>query len=266
MKAMYPLQFFKPKSTIVSPANEVAAAMEGVSDFISDRDEALRVADAVVRTGTFRVNMKAARSKWYTWRSGIIAPCYCDCRRLCGYPKERTSVSLALAKAVRKTFPKVDLIVGVGTAGISWAEAVASELRLPLAYIRTKRKEHGLANLVECSPERSQAAVVIDDLVASGGSIQRACDALSSEMGISIIGVQSIVNWGFADMRKNLARVRFCALTSFPQILTCARSRSLLNEQEFLDVIRFFQNPLSFDWNPVESHPKVDGVKNVALA
>jgi orotate phosphoribosyltransferase len=263
---MYPLQFFKPKNMIVSFADEVAAARKSVSDFICDTDEALRVANVVVQTGTFRVNMKAPRSEWYIWRSGIAAPCYCDCRRLCGYPKERTHVSLALAKSVRRTFPTVDLIVGVGTAGISWAEAVASELRLPLAYIRTKRKEHGVSGLVECSPKRSQAAVVIDDLIASGGSVQRACDALFSETGISIIGVQSIVNWGFVDMRKNLARVRFCALTSFPQILTCALSRSLISEREFLELVGFFQNSFSYDWNPIESHPKVEKHENVALA
>jgi orotate phosphoribosyltransferase len=210
--------------------------------------KALEVANSLVKTGAYRVNVKLPRDKWYTWRSGIKAPCYCDCRALCGHALDRRLVAATLVESVRDTFPKADLIVGMATGGIPWADAVANELDLPLAYVRSTAKPHGIGGLVECSPPKSTAAIIIDDLVASGESIKQAAHALAQEANITTIGVQSIVNWGFLKMHRTLSEVTFRALTSYPQILTLALNHSLIDEQEFVDLIGFYQNPSSHQW------------------
>lgn len=52
----------------------------------------------------------------------------------------------------------------------------------------------GLSALVECEPGSGDHAVIIEDVVASGGSAARAIAALLAETSLRVAGIQSIAN------------------------------------------------------------------------
>jgi orotate phosphoribosyltransferase len=212
------------------------------------------VAAALVAAGAFTANLRAPQDQWYRWKSGIVAPCGCDCRRLNGVPALRRLVDDALADATRASFPAADCIVAVAQAGIPWAKTIADRLDLPLAWVRAEARAAGGA-LVECSPGPAAQAVVIEDVVAGGGSTARAIAALRAETGMGIAGVQSIANWNFPEMRTRLAHWTIRALTSYPQVIARARQAGLVSAADEGQLLSFYADPRRHRWNRAGEPP-----------
>lgn len=223
-----------------------------VFDLVRDlvfEPQAWRTAESLVRTKAYHVDVSLPHDDWFTWRSGIKAPCYCDCRHLNAHAEVRVQVTNALAEAVRHAFPNATLVVGMATAGISWARGVADCLQLPLAYVRGAAKTHGIGGLLECSPNVDAKAVLIDDLAASGESLKEAMQVLEDEARIQTVGIQTIVNWGFPSMRRNLMGTPVKALTSFPYVLTHALAQGRIGDDDMRDLMEFYQNPKTHVWS-----------------
>jgi orotate phosphoribosyltransferase len=212
-----------------------------------DARHARPVAAALVTSGAFTVDMRRPRDQWFRWKSGIVAPCGCNCRRLNALPAVRRLIDDALADATRSSFPDADYVVAVAHAGIPWAKTLAERLDLPLAYVRTEARTVG-GSLVECAPGRGDRAVLIEDVVASGGSAARAIQALHAESGVRVAGVQSIVNWNFPQMRTLLAPWAVRALTSYPQVLASAREAGQVSAPDVDELLRFYADPLQHTW------------------
>ncbi len=87
---------------------------------------------------------------------------------------------------VRSVFPwRFDSgVVAVAHAGIPRAKTVAERLDLPLAYVRAEAREPD-GPLVECEPGAGDQAVIVEDVVASGGSAARAIQALLARTTLS---------------------------------------------------------------------------------
>ena len=162
-------------------------------------------------------------------------------------PALRRLVDDALADATRSSFPGADYIVAVAYAGIPLAKTVAERLDLPLAYVRSEAREPG-GPLVECEPGTGEQAVIIEDVVASGGSAARAIRALLAETGLRVAGVQAIANWNFPEMRDLLAPWTVRAVTSYPQVLDSARETGLLTGADVRELLRFYADPRRHRW------------------
>jgi orotate phosphoribosyltransferase len=216
---------------------------------LTDARHARPVAAALVASGAFTADLRMPRDRWFRWKSGILAPCGCNCRRLNAVPSLRRLVDDALADATRASFPGADYIVGVAHAGIPWAKTVADRLDLPLAYVRAEAREPG-GHLVECEPRAGARAVIIEDVVAGGGSAARAIQALLTETGLRVAGVQSIANWNFPEMRDRLAPWTVRAVTSYPQVLDSAREAGLLSGADVRELRRFYADPRRHRWHP----------------
>jgi orotate phosphoribosyltransferase len=188
------------------------------------------------------------RDQWFRWKSGILAPCGCNCRRLNAVPDLRRLVDAALADATRSSFPDADYVVAVAHAGIPWAKTVAERLDLPLAYVRAEPREPG-GPLVECEPGTGARAVIIEDVVASGGSAARAIEALLAETSLRVAGVLSIANWNFPEMRDLLAPWTVRAVTSYPQVLASAQETGILSDADVSQLLRFYADPRRHRWH-----------------
>jgi orotate phosphoribosyltransferase len=215
---------------------------------LADARHARPVAAALVASGAFTADLRMPQDQWFRWKSGILAPCGCNCRRLNAVPALRRLVDDALADAVRTSFPGADYIVAVANAGIPWAKTVAERLDLPLAYVRAEARQPGRP-LVECDPGTGEEAVIIEDVVASGGSAARAIRALLAETSLRVAGVQSIANWNFPEMRDLLAPWTVRAVTSYPQVLESAREAGLLSGTDVRQLLRFYADPRRHRWN-----------------
>jgi orotate phosphoribosyltransferase len=102
--------------------------------------------------------------------------------------------------------------------------------------------------LVECAPLGAARAVIVEDVVASGGSTARAIQALLAETDLRVAGVQSIANWDFPEMRTRLARWPVRALTSYPQVLASAQETGLISAADVDQLLRFYADPRQYSW------------------
>lgn len=215
---------------------------------LPDTRHARPVADALVASGAFTADLRRPADQWYRWKSGIRAPCGCNCRLLNAVPVLRCLVDDALADAAREWFPDVGCVVGVGYAGIPWAKTLADRLDLPLAYVRAEARGTG-GPLVECSPGEQTPAIIVEDVVASGGSVARAIQAVRAETRLGIAGIGSIANWDFPEMRTRLASWPVRALTSYPQVLASAQQAGMVTVADVGELLRFYADPRQHSWS-----------------
>lgn len=120
----------------------------------------------------------------FTWSSGLKSPIYCDNRMTLSYPTLRKDIAKGLVDLIKSEFPNVELIAGTATAGIPHAAWVSDLLELPMCYVRSSAKSHGKGNQIEGKISEGQKAVVIEDLISTGGSAIAAAEALRNCSGL----------------------------------------------------------------------------------
>ena len=141
----------------------------------------------------------------FTWASGWKSPIYCDNRISLSHPKVRTYIRQALVKKIEEKFGKPDLIAGVATAAIAQGVLVAEAMGLPFVYVRSSPKDHGRENLIEGELKEGQSAVVIEDLISTGGSSLKAVKALR-DAGCKVSGMISVFTYGFRLAEDNFQK------------------------------------------------------------
>ena len=192
--------------------------------------------------------IKLSVHKPFTWASGWKSPIYCDNRLSLSYPDIRTEIRNGLVDSIREYFPLVNAIAGVATAGIAQGALVADAMQLPFAYVRPKPKEHGMENLIEGRIEKGNKAVVVEDLVSTGGSSLKAVQALR-DSGADVLGMVSIFTYGFDVAEKSFEKlgVQLVSLSDYTTLVKCAIDQKVVSETELVSLKAWRFDPAS--WN-----------------
>ena len=165
---------------------------------------------------------------------GSAMPVYLSCRRLFSRVRGRKEVETALAETVQQKFPGTDLVIGLATAGIGWGHAVASQLDLPFAYVRSSAKGYGMGKLVEGDPTEGSRAVIVDDVLYSGKSLFTAIDALEDEMNIQTVGAASIITLNGGGVEEYEEKgIPATSLTDYQHLVDSAKSRGIISGEEY---------------------------------
>lgn len=188
--------------------------------------------------------VKLSPAKPFTWSSGWKSPIYCDNRITLSDVEGRTFIKKALAKAIRKHFPEVELVAGVATAGIAQGALVADYLKVPFAYVRPKPKEHGMGNQIEGRIIKGQKVVVLEDLISTGGSSLKAVEALRAE-GIEVIGMIAIMTYGFkiAGLNFEEAGVPLVTLSNYSFLIDEAKKQNYVKEEDIDSLKKWRRSP-----------------------
>ena len=159
----------------------------------------------------------------FTWASGWKSPFYCDNRKTLAFPALRPFVKLQLSRIVAERYPEADAIAGVATGAIAQGALVADELALPFAYVRSKPKDHGMANLIEGDLQPGMKVVVVEDLISTGGSSLKAVEALRQH-GCEVLGMVAAYTYGFpvAEEAFAAAGVTLTTLTNYEAVVETA--------------------------------------------
>lgn len=168
----------------------------------------------------------------FTWASGIKSPIYCDNRMVLSYPEIRKTVIDGFVEKA-KAFGDIDVVVGVATAGIPHGALVAEAMGLPFIYVRSKAKGHGRQNQIEGKVNAGDKALVIEDLISTGGSVLKAVDALREE-NIEVSGVMAIFTYGFEKAVKAFeeADCPFTTLSNYDAMLEEAAKESYIADEQ----------------------------------
>jgi uridine monophosphate synthetase len=143
----------------------------------------------------------------FTLASGKQSPIYIDLRLLASHPDVLRQAAHACANLMVRELepapkPVTTRIAAVPYAAMPIGTAVALELNLPLIYPRKEAKMYGTGRQIEGKFAAGDRAVVIDDLITTGGSKLSAIEPLEAA-GIEIRDVVVLIDreqGGSADL------------------------------------------------------------------
>ena len=195
------------------------------------------------------LNVKAIKlqpTNPFTWASGWKSPFYCDNRKTLSFPDLRTFVKVELTRTILENFPEAEAVAGVATGAIAQGALVADALGLPFAYVRSKAKDHGMANLIEGELQPGPKVVVVEDLISTGGSSLKAVEALRAA-GYEVVGMVASYTYGFpvAEQAFADADVKLITLTNYEAVVAEALRTGYIADD---------QVPMLHEWRKDPAH------------
>jgi orotate phosphoribosyltransferase len=184
--------------------------------------------------------------KPYRYSSGILSPVYSDMRLLISYPKERKIIISEMAKLIRQIgIP--DVVAGTATAGIPHAAYISDALKIPMVYVRGKAKEHGKQSQIEGLFKKGQKAIIIEDLISTGGSSLETLRALKVAGG-KVKDIVAIYTYTMPDSISNIkkAKIALHTLTTFPEVVDMAVKLGKMKEKDRETVLEWLKDPASW--------------------
>jgi orotate phosphoribosyltransferase len=145
---------------------------------------------------------------------------------------------------IKGYFKDVDVIAGVATAGIAQGALVADFLDLPFCYVRPEPKKHGMGNQIEGFVKAGQKAVLIEDLISTGGSSLKAAEALQQN-GVEVLGMAAIFTYGFgiADENFQQAGIPLVTLSNYDVLVEEAIKLDYISDTQLMTLQDWRVNP-----------------------
>ena len=120
--------------------------------------------------------------KGFTLASGQTSPFYVDCRSLMAHPESRRLVAILAYESLRSV--ELDCLGGLEIGAISIATSISdfaftaqTPRTLRTFVVRKHAKDHGLGKLIEGAVRSGDRALIVDDVLTSGGSLLKAIAA-----------------------------------------------------------------------------------------
>ncbi|HET8720864.1 MAG TPA: orotate phosphoribosyltransferase [Nitrospira sp.] len=153
-----------------------------------------RLARAFHNTHSFKWDQQTG----FTLASGQVSPFYVDCRALMAHPSARRLVG-QLAHAALIGI-EIDCLGGLEIGAISIATTISDfaysadpKREWRTFVVRKQPKDHGLGKLIEGAVYTGDRALIVDDVLTSGGSLLKAV-ASAREAGLVVSHALVIVD------------------------------------------------------------------------
>ena len=115
--------------------------------------------------------------------------------------------------------------------------------------MRGSAKDHGRTNRIEGKLLPGQKAVVVEDLISTGGSVIDVVEALR-EAGAEVLGIVSIFTYNMQKSKDRLsaAKVQNNSLTDFDTLVQVAAQEGYISLSDIDRLRRFRDNPRDESW------------------
>ena len=204
--------------------------------------------------------IKFSPEKPFTWVSGYRMPIYVNLRLFFSDPKARKLVAEAFADLIKQNELKFDVLAGTATSGIPHATTLSDLLQMPMVYVRTKRKDHGLEKLVEGLDDaelKNKKVIVIEDLISTGGSSAGIVETLRNEKAVVEYCI-AIFSYGFPQSKSLFESMNpKCTLLSvldFRTLIVMATEKGYLDASQKKLMEDWSSDP--FNWGARHGFPK----------
>ena len=176
-----------------------------------------------IKTGEFRL------------KSGMISPIYIDMRSVISHPKIFLSTVNLLAQQMHNcTF---DHVVGVPYAALPFASGLALLHQRSMIMPRKEIKDHGTRKAVEGVYHAGQSAIIIEDVITTGGSILEIVEILKNE-GIYVRDAIVFIDREQGGRQKLADRgIRLHAVCTLTDIFTTLHDSGLISAGELQNIL-----------------------------
>lgn len=173
-------------------------------------------------------------------KSGKTSPIYFDLRLLVGDPRTLARAASAYAEILDKL--NFDRIAGLPYAALPIATAISLQTGKPMIYPRKETKEYGTKSAIEGPYRPGDIAVVIDDLITTGGSKLEAIERLETA-GIKVQDIVVLIDRQ-AEPSDELAGkgVKLHSVFRIADLLEYWRSKGAITESQYSETVTFLQS------------------------
>jgi orotate phosphoribosyltransferase len=144
----------------------------------------------------------------FTLASGLKSPFYVDCRSLMAHPGSRRLMAHLAYESLQAV--EFDCLGGLEIGAISIATSISDfafgtrpSRTWRTFVVRKQAKDHGLGKLIEGSFQSGDRAVIVDDVLTSGGSLLKAV-AAARGAGLTVTHALVIVDRKEQDGRRKV--------------------------------------------------------------
>jgi uridine monophosphate synthetase len=176
----------------------------------------------------------------FTLASGKLSPIYVDLRRIISFPDLFAMAVDGYTKALVAI--SYDLLAGVPYAALPATAVVAAKLQKPMIYPRKEIKQHGTGQAIEGAYSIGQTAVMLEDVVTSGGSIVKAAATLQ-EAGLRVTDVVVLVDreQGGREELQRSAGIHLHAVVTIHEVLTTLKALKLIDNTTYSEVWAYLE-------------------------
>ncbi len=208
------------KSGKSDTADEKAASSK--SFVILSEDERRELLEGLFRIGAFRTGE-------FLLKSGKISPFYIDLRRIGAEPRLLALAGRAYAELIAGI--QADHIAGIPVAALPLATAASLASGMSLIFPRLEKKEHGSGARVEGVWKKGDCAVMLDDLITTGGS-KREAAAVLKEAGLAVGDLVVLIERGTLGRRDmESAGIRLHSWARIEDLLQAGLAAGFLDEE-----------------------------------
>jgi len=225
-------------SRSIAQANNPAGAAANLKDAINKARRQLaplpcrtrEIAAALLKSNCVRFGA-------FSLKSGQASPIYLDLRRLVSHPRALQTVANAFLPVLRQL--EFDRLAAIPYAALPIGTAIALAGNWPLVYPRRESKAYGTKSAVEGDFGPGETAVLIDDLVTTGGSKLETIEKLTAA-GLKVRDIVVLIDRGQGATRVLAeAGYRLRALLTLRQLVDAWQAAGAISDQQVAEVTRY---------------------------
>ncbi len=205
---------------------------QGRRDFALSDEEDRKLVEGIFRVGAFKIGE-------FRLKSGDLSPFYLDLRRISANPSLLRLCGRAYATLLDDL--SYDHVAGIPVAALPLATATVLCTGDSLIYPRLEKKTHGTGTRIEGVWHSGEKAVLLDDVITTGGSKLEAADLLRK----SGLEVKCLVILIERDLRGRIemeqADIRLKSWKTVEEFLRIALAIDLVDADTFHRVLRYLE-------------------------
>ena len=117
-------------------------------------------------------------------KSNEISKYYFDMKSLVSYPYLLKEIGDEIYK---KIGDDCDLLCGVPLGGLPVCSYISAQYEIPMIMVRDEVKQYGTNKQIEGNYKKENKCIIIEDVITTGGSVNKVIDILKDK--VDIIGV-----------------------------------------------------------------------------
>ena len=210
----------------------------------------MKILDTLLAENLLQISaIKLQPDSPFSWATGWNSPIYTDLRMTLSYPEVRNLIKVEMARLIMENFGDAEVIASIATGAIAHGALVADSLALPMVYVRSTPKDHGLENLIEGDIKPGQKVVLIEDQLSTGNNCMKCLNTVRDAGGV-VLGVVVIFDYQFSGASKALKRAKLpiIPLTDYETMIDVAMDSNRLSEAD-ADVLQQWHSDPE-NWTP----------------